>query len=187
MFCACDYEILHRTLIWLRTVVPQYLKYFVFNFISFLSVFPGVVAPSYHFHKSTTYVPVYIPSSHTYFHRHHTNTDQTSTTVNNNAQPVAPSEPVVYKENSSFDENSKPTMIVGFNNMIVYGVFENEKHYVITISEDLDDDTDDIPDHFLSTEDSSLFEIVTMKPMTTTTTTTTITPSSEIIVDDVIV
>lgn len=78
-------------------------------------------------------------------------------------------------------------MIVGFNNMIVYGVFENEKHYVITISEDLDDDTDDIPDHFLRTEDSSLFEIVTMKPMTTTTTTTTITPSSEIIVDDVIV
>lgn len=145
----------------------------------------GVVAPSYHFHKSTTYVPIYIPSSHTYIHRHHTNTDRTSTTVNNNAPPVAPSEPVVYKENSSSDENSKPTMIVGFNNMIVYGVFENEKHYVITISEDLDDDTDDIPDHFLRTEDSSLFEIVTMKPTTTTTTATT--PSSEITVDDVIV
>lgn len=64
-------------------------------------------------------------------------------------------------------------MIVGFNNMIVYGVYENEKHFVITVSEDLDEDMDDIPEEFLHMEDTNLFEIVTLKPTTTTTTTTT--------------
>lgn len=64
-------------------------------------------------------------------------------------------------------------MIVGFNNMIVYGVFESEKHYVITVSEELDEDLDEIPEKFLRMEDSNLFEIVTLKPPTTTTTTTT--------------
>lgn len=60
-------------------------------------------------------------------------------------------------------------MIVGFNNMIVYGVYESEKHYVITISEDLDEDVNDIPEKFLQMEDSNLYEIVTLKPTTTTT------------------
>lgn len=59
-------------------------------------------------------------------------------------------------------------MIVGFNNMIVYGVYESDKHYVITVSEDLDEDMDAIPEHFLHTKDTSLFEIVTLKPTTTT-------------------
>ncbi len=66
-------------------------------------------------------------------------------------------------------------MVVGFNNMIVYGVCEKDKHYVITVSEDLDEDMDAIPDEFLRTEENSLFEIVTLKPTTTTTTTTTTT------------
>lgn len=69
-------------------------------------------------------------------------------------------------------------MIVGFNNMIVYGVYESEKHYVITVSDDLDEDMDDIPEKFLRMEDSNLFEIVTLKP-TTTITTTTSEPVSE--------
>lgn len=81
-------------------------------------------------------------------------------------------------------------MIVGFNNMIVYGVFESDRHYVITISEDLDEDINDVPERFLHTEDSSLFEIVTMKPTTTTTSTTTSDPTdayttSEASADDV--
>lgn len=63
-------------------------------------------------------------------------------------------------------------MIVGFNNMIVYGVYESDKHYVITVSDDLDEDIDDIPEKFLRMEDSNLFDIVTLKPSTTTTTTT---------------
>lgn len=120
-------------------------------------------------------MPIYIPSSHTYIHHHYTNNGQSksSTTNDNNSTPPAPpSEPVVYKENSSssFGESSNPTMIVGFNNMIVYGVFESEKHYVIRISDDLDEEIDDIPEKFLKTEDSSLFEIVTLKPKVTTTT-----------------
>lgn len=119
-------------------------------------------------------MPIYIPSSHTYIHRHYTNNGQSQSSADS-SPPPPPSEPVVYKEDSSstFGESTKPTMIVGFNNMIVYGVFESEKHYVITISEDLDEDINDIPEKFLHTEDSSLFEIVTMKPTTTTTTSTT--------------
>ncbi|XP_037029538.1 putative protein TPRXL [Bradysia coprophila] len=136
------------------------------------------IAPSYHFHRSTSYVPIYIPSSHTYIHRHYTNTNHQSSTTADSTPPPPPSEPVVYKEDSQFGESSKPTMIVGFNNMIVYGVFESERHFVITISEDLDDDTDEIPEHFLRTEESSLFEIVTLKPTTTTTTTTTTTEAT---------
>lgn len=70
-------------------------------------------------------------------------------------------------------------MIVGFNNMIVYGVYESDKHYVITVSEDLDEDMDDIPEHFLHTKETSLFEIVTLKPTTTTTTSTTESATSD--------
>ncbi|KAG4065908.1 hypothetical protein HA402_000355 [Bradysia odoriphaga] len=148
------------------------------SFATFHPVSSGI-APSYHFHRSTSYVPIYIPSSHTYIHRHYTNTNQPSSTTADSVPPPPPSEPVVYKEDSEFGESSKPTMIVGFNNMIVYGVFESEKHFVITISEDLDDDTDDIPEHFLRTEESSLFEIVTLKPTTTTTSTTEAAMNSE--------
>lgn len=63
-------------------------------------------------------------------------------------------------------------MIVGFNNMIVFGKFETDKHYVIRVSEDLDEDTAHIPIEFLNGNDDSgeLFDIVTLKPTTTTTT-----------------
>lgn len=75
--------------------------------------------------------------------------------------------PIVYVEGLS--DNSK--MIVGFNNMVVFGKFENEKHYVITVNEDLDEDDTNIPKEFLDVIDSGeLFEIVTLKPTTTTTT-----------------
>lgn len=64
-------------------------------------------------------------------------------------------------------------MIVGFNNLVVFGKFENEKHYVIRVNEDLDEDTANIPSQFLSVDDSGeLFDVVTLKPTTTTTTTT---------------
>lgn len=60
--------------------------------------------------------------------------------------------------------------------MIVFGKFENEKHYVIRVSEELDEDTANIPSQFLNGNDSGeLFEIVTLKPTTTTTTTATTT------------
>ncbi|KAJ6639779.1 hypothetical protein Bhyg_12526 [Pseudolycoriella hygida] len=130
----------------------------------------GGVAPSYHFHKSTTYVPLYIPSTHTYVHHyhHHNNPSTTPSNTTNYVPPPPPSEPVIYKDETA--DVSNPKMIVGFNNMIVYGVYQNSKHYVITISEDLDEDMDDIPEKFLHMEDTNLFEIVTLKPTTTTTT-----------------
>jgi len=143
-------------------------------FGNFHPVTSGVAAPSYHFHRSTSYIPIYIPSSHTYIHQHyHQNSQSTSTTNNDPTPPPPPSEPVVYKEDSlssNYGESSdtKPTMIVGFNNMIVYGVYENERHFVITVSDDLDEDESEIPEKFLHIEDSSLFEIVTLKPTTTT-------------------
>lgn len=58
--------------------------------------------------------------------------------------------------------------------MVVVGTFESEKHYVIRVSEDLDeDDAGSIPSQFLKANDSDeLFDIVTLKPTTTTTTTT---------------
>lgn len=71
-------------------------------------------------------------------------------------------------------------MIVGFNNMLVFGTFEKDKHYVIRVSEDLDEeDTVNIPSKFLNRDDSGeLFDIVTLKPTTTTTTTTTRRPTT---------
>lgn len=70
-------------------------------------------------------------------------------------------------------------MIVAFNNMVVFGKFENEKHYVIRVDEDLNEDYTNIPAHFLDVMDSGeLFEIVTLKPTTTTTTTRTTTTTT---------
>lgn len=61
-------------------------------------------------------------------------------------------------------------MIIGFKNMVVFGKFENEKHYVIRVNEDLDGDTTTIPSQFLNVNDSGeLFDVITMKPTTTTT------------------
>lgn len=63
-------------------------------------------------------------------------------------------------------------MVVGFNNMIVFAKFENEKHFVIRVNEDLDEDTDIVPNRFLNNNDSGeLFDIVTLKPTPTTSTT----------------
>lgn len=78
-------------------------------------------------------------------------------------------EPIIYQDGY---DNSK--MIVGFNNMIVFGKFENEKHYVIRVNEDLDEDMETIPVRFLNNDNDSgeLFDVITLKPTTTTTTTT---------------
>lgn len=76
-------------------------------------------------------------------------------------------EPIVYAE--GYGDKSK--MIVGFNNMVVFANFENEKHYVITVNEDLNEDVTNIPTRFLEVVDSGeLFEVVTLKPTPTTTT-----------------
>lgn len=58
-------------------------------------------------------------------------------------------------------------MIVAFNNMVIFGIFENEKHYVIRVNEDLSEDDTNIPTRFLDVIDSGeLFDIVTLKPTT---------------------
>ncbi|XP_037028146.1 uncharacterized protein LOC119068596 [Bradysia coprophila] len=70
-------------------------------------------------------------------------------------------EPIIYAD--GYNDNTK--MIVGFQNMIIFGVFENEKHYVIRVNEDLDQDLTNIPSQFLNNGDSGeLFDIVTLKP-----------------------
>ncbi|KAG4079174.1 hypothetical protein HA402_001145 [Bradysia odoriphaga] len=70
-------------------------------------------------------------------------------------------DPIIYAD--GYNDNTK--MIVGFKNMIIFGVFENEKHYVIRVNEDLDQDVANIPSQFLNNNDSGeLFDIVTLKP-----------------------
>lgn len=79
-------------------------------------------------------------------------------------------DPIIYMEGNNDDSK----MIVGFQNMLIFGMFETEKHYVIRVNEDLDQDFEDIPSHFLNDNDSGeLFDIVTLKPTPTTTTTAT--------------
>lgn len=72
-------------------------------------------------------------------------------------------EPIIYEDSNMGDSK----MIVAFNNMVVFGNFENEKHYVIRVSEDLNEDDTNIPTRFLEVIDSGeLFDIVTLKPNT---------------------
>lgn len=75
-------------------------------------------------------------------------------------------DPIIYAE--GYNDDSK--MIVGFQNMLIFGMFETDKHYVIRVNEDLDQDFADIPSHFLNENDSGeLFDIVTLKPTPSTT------------------
>ncbi|KAJ6639932.1 hypothetical protein Bhyg_12679 [Pseudolycoriella hygida] len=84
----------------------------------------------------------------------------------NHYEPVT--EPIIYANGYG----DKDEMIVGFSNMIVFAKFENDKHFVIRVNEDLDEDIGNVS-HFLTDDDSGeLFDIVTLKPTTTSTTTT---------------
>ncbi len=54
--------------------------------------------------------------------------------------------------------------------MLVFAYFENEKHYVIRVSEDLDEDMGSYATQSSNDNDSGeLFDVVTLKPTTTTT------------------
>lgn len=76
-------------------------------------------------------------------------------------------EPIIYEE--SHNDDSK--MVVGFENTLIFGMFEYQKHHVIRINDYLDQDFTDIPSHFLNGNDSGeLFDIVTLKPTTAKTT-----------------
>lgn len=72
-------------------------------------------------------------------------------------------EPIIYEE--SHNDDSK--LVVGFENTLIFGMFEYQKHHVIRINDYLDQDFTDIPSHFLNGNDSGeLFDIVTLKPTT---------------------
>lgn len=76
-------------------------------------------------------------------------------------EPV--NEPIIYAD--GYNDDSK--MVVSFNSMIVFEKFENEKHYVIRVSEDLDEDTANIPSRFSNVDDSGeLFDIVDTQSLT---------------------
>lgn len=78
-------------------------------------------------------------------------------------------DPIIYAD--GYGDNTK--MVVGFQNMLIFGMFESDKHYVIRVNEDLDQDVENIPSHFLNMEDSGeLFDVVTLKPTPPMTSTT---------------